>query len=126
MLNAGYRSVVSLSPWKHMICSVPIDEFFDHRHGLLPYRSLEFRHVTLNQESYRQVGTVNDPNDDDDDDDDTRISEFAPITGQTNAQTSVVYEYQVVGQALATFERLLQHWRQKSSSPQRVGRAATA
>ena len=30
-----------------MIYTGPVDEFFDYRFGKLPYRSLEFRHETL-------------------------------------------------------------------------------
>ena len=45
MLNTDYREIVDLVPWKHMVYTGPIDAFFDHRHGKLPYRSLEFRHV---------------------------------------------------------------------------------
>ena len=59
------------------------------RHGRLPYRSLEFRHVNLSQEQFQPVGTVNYPNDYAY----TRISEFKHITGQTSASTSIVYEY---------------------------------
>ena len=31
-----------------MIYTGPIDEYFDYRYGRLPYRSLGFRHETLN------------------------------------------------------------------------------
>ncbi|MEI9891238.1 MAG: UDP-galactopyranose mutase [Caulobacteraceae bacterium] len=33
--------------YDHLIFTGPIDEYFDHRYGKLPYRSLEFRHETL-------------------------------------------------------------------------------
>ena len=89
MLNTDYRDVVDLLPWKHMVYSGPIDLFFNHRYGKLPYRSLEFRHVNLPQEQFQAVGTVNHPNDYAY----TRISEFKHITGQKHASTSVVYEY---------------------------------
>ena len=29
----------------HLVCTGPIDAFFDHRFGKLPYRSLEFEHA---------------------------------------------------------------------------------
>ncbi|MEO7057060.1 MAG: UDP-galactopyranose mutase [Caldimonas sp.] len=89
MLNTDYREVVDLLPWRHMVYSGPIDAFFNFRHGKLPYRSLEFRHVTLPQEQFQTVGTVNYPNDYGY----TRISEFKHITGQKHPATSVVYEY---------------------------------
>ena len=72
-----------------MVYTGPIDAFFNYRHGKLPYRSLEFRHVNLPQEQFQAVGTVNYPNDYAY----TRISEFKHITGQKSDSTSVVYEY---------------------------------
>ena len=89
MLNTDYREIVDLVPWKHMVYTGPIDAFFNYRHGRLPYRSLEFRHVNLAQEQFQPVGTVNYPNDYAY----TRISEFKHITGQKHACTSVVYEF---------------------------------
>jgi UDP-galactopyranose mutase len=89
MLNADYREVVDVLPWKHMIYTGPVDSFFNCQYGKLPYRSLEFQHVTLPQEKFQPVGTVNYPNDYGY----TRISEFKHITGQTHPKTSVVYEY---------------------------------
>jgi UDP-galactopyranose mutase len=89
MLNTDYREVADLLPWKHMIYTGPVDAFFNYKHGKLPYRSLEFQHVTLPQESFQPVGTVNYPNDYGY----TRISEFKHITGQKHPGTSVVYEY---------------------------------
>jgi len=89
MLNTDYREIVDLLPWKHMVYSGPIDAFFNHRHGKLPYRSLEFRHVNIASEQFQPVGTVNYPNDYGY----TRISEFKHLTGQQHASTSIVYEY---------------------------------
>ncbi len=88
MLNTDYRDVVDLLPWKHMVYTGPIDAFFNHKHGKLPYRSLEFRHENVAQEQFQPVGTVNYPNDYAY----TRISEFKHITGQQHPTTSVVYE----------------------------------
>ena len=89
MLNTDYREVADLLPWKRMVYTGPIDAFFNYRHGRLPYRSLEFRHVTHAQEQFQTVGTVNYPNDYGY----TRVSEFKHITGQKHASTSIVYEY---------------------------------
>ena len=89
MLNTDYREIVDLLPWRHMVYTGPIDAFFDYRHGKLPYRSLEFRHVNLAQEQFQAVGTVNYPNDYGY----TRISEFKHLTGQKHESTSIVYEY---------------------------------
>ena len=89
MLNTDYREVAPLLPWRHMVYTGPVDAFFDHRHGKLPYRSLEFRHETLQQAQFQAVGTVNFPNDFAY----TRVSEFKHLTGQRHHATSVVYEY---------------------------------
>ena len=93
MLNTDYRDIVNFVPWKHMVYSGPIDEFFEHRHGRLPYRSLEFQHVTVQappgQSHVLPVGTVNHPNDHLY----TRVTEFKHLTGQRHEATSLVYEY---------------------------------
>jgi UDP-galactopyranose mutase len=89
MLNTDYREIVDLLPWRHMVYTGPIDAFFDFRHGKLPYRSLEFRHLNVATEQFQPVGTVNYPNDYGY----TRISEFKHITGQRHPSTSIVYEY---------------------------------
>jgi UDP-galactopyranose mutase len=89
LLNTDYREIAGIVPWRHMIYTGPIDAFFDCRYGKLPYRSLDFQHVTLPREQFQPVGTVNYPNDYAY----TRISEFKHITGQSHRCTSVVYEY---------------------------------
>lgn len=89
MLSTDYREIVDLVPWKHMVYTGPVDAFFDCKFGKLPYRSLRFKHVTLPQDKFQPVGTVNYPNDYGY----TRISEFKHITGQSHHCTSVVYEY---------------------------------
>ena len=93
MLGTDYRDVVHLLPWKRMVYTGPIDTFFEHRHGKLPYRSLHFEHVTVQppagQAFVQSVGTINHPNDHLF----TRVSEFKHITGQTHAASSLVYEY---------------------------------
>jgi UDP-galactopyranose mutase len=89
MLNTDYREIVDQIAWQRMVYTGPIDAFFNFRHGKLPYRSLEFRHVTLPREQFQSVGTVNFPNDFEY----TRVSEFKHLTGQQHHATSVVYEY---------------------------------
>ena len=72
-----------------MIYTGPVDEFFDCRFGKLPYRSLEFKHETLEQERFQPVGVVNYPNSHAF----TRVTEFKHLTGQKHPKTSVVYEF---------------------------------
>src|SRR3954464_14024733 len=78
MLNVDYREIVDVVPYREMIFSGPIDQFFDYRYGKLPYRSLEFRHETLDEEQALPVAVVNYPNDHDY----TRVTEFKHLTGQ--------------------------------------------
>lgn len=89
MLNADYKEVQATIPHKKIIFSGPIDEFFDYCYGKLPYRSLEFRHETLDQEQVLPVAVVNYPNNHEY----TRITEFKHLTGQVHPKTSIVYEY---------------------------------
>ncbi|RZJ11313.1 MAG: UDP-galactopyranose mutase [Rubrivivax sp.] len=93
MTGTDYRDIVHVVPWKQMVYTGPVDAFFDHRHGKLPYRSLEFEHVTVQpsagQATVQPVGTVNYPNDHLY----TRITEFKHLTGQRHEATSLVYEY---------------------------------
>lgn len=89
MLNTDYREIVGFVPHRSMIYTGPVDAFFDHRYGKLPYRSIEFQHRTLPQEQFQAVGTMNFPNDHAY----TRVTEFKHLTGQTHRHTSVVYEY---------------------------------
>ena len=89
LLKADYRDVVTSLPHKEMIYSGPVDAYFDHRFGKLPYRSLEFRFETVDHEWHQTVGTVNYPNDNLY----TRITEFKHLTGQRNQRSSLVYEY---------------------------------
>ncbi len=74
---------------RRMVYTGPIDAYFGHAFGALPYRSLQFRHVTLDQRQFQPVGTVNYPQDQDY----TRITEIKHITGQQHRCTTLTYEY---------------------------------
>ncbi len=68
----------------------PIDGYFNHRFGKLPYRSLRFEHETLETARYQDVGTVNYPSPDVPF---TRITEFKHLTGQVHPHTSICREF---------------------------------
>jgi UDP-galactopyranose mutase len=89
MLNTDYRDIKEFVPYKEMIYTGPVDEFFDNRFGKLPYRSLEFKHETHDVEWYQEAPVVNYPNDYLY----TRITEFKYLSGQSHKQTSIVYEF---------------------------------
>src|SRR5207248_4220247 len=57
LLNTDYREVKDYIPYKQLIYTGPIDEFFDYQFGKLPYRSLNFHFETHEQQVF-QVGPV--------------------------------------------------------------------
>ena len=74
----------------HVVYTGPIDTYFGHCFGPLPYRSLRFEHEHLpDLEQFQPVGTVNYPNDHAY----TRITEFKHLKGQQHSGTSIVREY---------------------------------
>jgi UDP-galactopyranose mutase len=89
MLNTDYREIEGFLKHDHLIYTGPIDEFFDHRYGRLPYRSLEFRHETIDMAVAQPAPVVNYPNEHEY----TRVTEFKYLTGQRHEKTAVVYEY---------------------------------
>ncbi len=50
MLQTDWNDIKSRVPHKRLIFTGAIDEYFGHRFGRLPYRSLRFDHRTLDQE----------------------------------------------------------------------------
>jgi len=89
MLNADYREIEDVIPHGEVICSGPIDEFFDYRFGKLPYRSLDFVFETVNQPVAQPAPVINYPNENAY----TRVTEFKYLTGQEHPKTTLVYEY---------------------------------
>jgi len=154
-LSTSYEDVRDEVAFDHLVWTGPVDEFFDHRFGKLPYRSLEFelRNEPTPDGGYLQpVTSINEPRFETPY---TRTTEFRQMTGQERHPSSTVavefprsegdpyypvptdearelykryeqlanarddvtfvgrlarYQYlnmdQVVGQALATYERL--------------------
>jgi UDP-galactopyranose mutase len=89
LLNADFREIQNAVPYRSLIYTGPIDEYFDYRYGKLPYRSLQFKHQTLNQSVFQPQAVINYPNEHLY----TRITEFKYLTGQEHPKTSIVYEY---------------------------------
>ncbi len=88
-LGADYREVRQEVSFRRLVWTGPVDEFFGHRFGRLPYRSLRFVHETLDQEWFQFVGSVNYPQTEAY----TRITEYKHLTGQMHPRTSITYEY---------------------------------
>jgi UDP-galactopyranose mutase len=102
LLNADYREVRQNVSYGKLIYTGAIDEFYDYRAGVLPYRSLRFEaeHFTGEQLVSREAVSgkkgfwqpalqVNYPNECDF----TRIVETKHITGQTCDGSTIVREY---------------------------------
>jgi UDP-galactopyranose mutase len=89
MLQTDYRDIRASIPFRRLIFTGPVDEFFDWKLGRLPYRSLRFEHVTVDREQFQPVAVVNYPQTEEY----TRITEYKHLTGQQHPQTSLTYEY---------------------------------
>jgi len=88
--HTPFQAVQDVKPTAKTIYTGPIDEYFGHRLGKLPYRSLRFEHQHLpDVAQFQEVGTVNYPNTEAF----TRITEFKHLTGQQAPGTSIVREF---------------------------------
>jgi UDP-galactopyranose mutase len=88
-LNTDFREARKQVRYDHLIFTGPIDEYYDHCFGRLPYRSLRFEAETLSQEFFQPAMQVNYPNDHNF----TRIVEIKHATGQQLPSTTIVREY---------------------------------
>ena len=102
MLNTDYREVMRDIRYGRLIHTGAIDEYFDYRAGVLPYRSLRFEPESFTPEQlmeresisghrgfWQPALQVNYPNEFDF----TRIVEVKHATGQLCANTTIVREY---------------------------------
>jgi UDP-galactopyranose mutase len=90
LTDTAYASVEHRVARRGTVYTGPIDAFFGHCFGHLPYRSLRFEHAHIaGLGQYQRVGTVNYPNEHAF----TRVTEFRHLTGQPHSGTSIVREY---------------------------------
>lgn len=89
-LGVDFEDVRARLRYDRLVFTGPIDEYFGHRYGRLPYRSLDFRHETLDQEWLQPVAVVNYPSETVPY---TRVTEYKHLTGQDAPRTSVTYEF---------------------------------
>ena len=90
LVGVEFADVREQVTFDKLVFTGPIDEYFGHCYGKLPYRSLEFRHETVDRDWFQQVATVNYPAETVPY---TRITEYKHLTGQTAAKTSITYEF---------------------------------
>lgn len=89
--EAGGRLLFEGAPFAGtVVYTGALDELFGYRFGELPYRSLEFKVKTIEQDLFQPVAVVNYPNDHAY----TRITEFKHLTGQpVRGVTTYAEEY---------------------------------
>ena len=88
-LGTDFRDARAQVPCRHLIYTGPLDEYFGHCFGPLPYRSLRFEPETVETEFHQPAVQVNYPNDHEY----TRCVEIKHVTGQKLPVTTVVREY---------------------------------
>lgn len=91
VLNTDYKKIAEQVEFDRLICTGPIDYFFDYRFGKLPYRSLRFDPETLDREYFQEGAVINYPNDNKF----IRITEFKHMTLQKHPKTTIFREYPI-------------------------------
>lgn len=91
--NTDYLSVANSINFDRLIYTGPIDEFFDYVHGKLPYRSMKFDHLTIDEEVYQPAAQINYC---DEAIEYTRVSEWKYITGQIHHKTAITREFPMI------------------------------
>jgi UDP-galactopyranose mutase len=89
LLGADAAEVLPQLEARHLFYTGPIDAFYAHRFGSLPYRSLRFERDTYEQEFHQPAVQVNYPNEHTY----TRTVEVKHVTGQKIPVTTVLREY---------------------------------
>lgn len=102
LLNTDYREILPAVRFRHMIYTGPLDDFFQFRHGPLPYRSLRFEPESFGPAElaartaiagkpgfWQPAMQVNYPGGEPF----TRIVEIKHATGQEIPNTTIVREY---------------------------------
>lgn len=90
LLQTRYQDVRAVIPHKALIYTGPIDEYFDHCCGALPYRSARFTFETHETERMQPVAVINYPGAHVPY---TRVAEFKHLTGQRHHSTTLAYEF---------------------------------
>jgi UDP-galactopyranose mutase len=88
-LNTDYKDIIEDVTFDRIICTCPIDYFFDYKHGKLPYRSQRFEFETLDVEFHQEAAVINYPNDHAF----TKVTEAKHMTFQKHSKTTIVREY---------------------------------
>jgi UDP-galactopyranose mutase len=79
--------------YRHLVYTGPIDAYFDHRHGPLPYRSIRFEHRTVRTPDgglAQPAATINFPGEDVPY---TRSTEYRHLTGQRHRWSTLALDH---------------------------------
>lgn len=61
LLDTDYRDVLAELEYGMLVCTAPIDAYFDYKFDRLPYRALEFHFETHDREYFQENSVVNYP-----------------------------------------------------------------
>lgn len=89
-LDTQFEDIPNPEEFQKIIYTGPIDEYFEYRHGELPYRSIRFEFLTHDTEYQQKVATMNFPGFEFQH---TRMTEFKHMTFQKNSKTSLCREF---------------------------------
>jgi UDP-galactopyranose mutase len=92
-VGVDFAEVSARVRYHTLVWTGPIDAYFGHRFGALPYRSIEFHretHAVRDGGHVQAVGVINYPGSDVPH---TRVTEFRHLTGQLASVSTLAYEY---------------------------------
>lgn len=89
LLNTDYKEILHDLEYDYLICTAPVDYYFNYKYGVLKYRSIKFEFENFIEEDFQNSAVINYPNDYDF----TRITEYKKITGQKSHTTTISKEY---------------------------------
>jgi len=90
VLNTDYKSLLNSVQFNKMIYTGPIDYFFDHKFGRLPYRSIRFEYEHHSTEYFQESAQVNYVGSDTPF---TRVIEHKRLSGNKTATTTISKEF---------------------------------
>lgn len=88
-LNTKFEDIRSDIEYDRLFYTGAIEEFFDYKHGALPYRSLNIQFKTYNEELFQNAPVVNYP----ENYDFTRITEYKYFLNEQSDKTVLSFEY---------------------------------
>lgn len=88
-LNTSFEQIKKAAQYERLFYTGAIEDFFDFKYGKLPYRSLNIKIETYNEERFQAAPVVNYP----ENYDFTRIAEYKYFLNETSDKTVLSFEY---------------------------------